>query len=121
YTPGPRETIEQVAAARSFLLAAIYRNVQGSAVAFRFDGAGWHQTVPLPLPDKAALSLVSTSERAEQAFIDVAGYLLPNTLYLADLAAGTAEPVKTLPPRSDASDADVEQFEAASPDGTPVP
>jgi prolyl oligopeptidase len=35
YAPGPRETIEGVAATRSRLLVAIYRNVRGSAVSYR--------------------------------------------------------------------------------------
>src|ERR1700732_2349987 len=55
------------------------------------------------------------------AFTAVAGYLLPNTLYLADLAANTAEPVKSMPARFDAAKAVVEQFDAVSKDGTAVP
>ncbi len=120
YAPGPRETIEHVAATRGTLLATIYRNVQGGAVAFRYDGAGW-RSHPLALPGQASASLISTDEQSEKAFLDVAGYLLPNTLYLADLAAGTVAPVKHLPPRFDGSNATVEAFEAASKDGTLVP
>ena len=98
----------------------IYRNVQGGAVAFRFDGKDW-QPAPLSLPENASVQLISTSERDESAFLDVAGYLLPNTLYLADLATGIAEMVKAMPPRFDASKAIVEQFDAVSKDGTAIP
>jgi prolyl oligopeptidase len=118
--PGPREAIEGVAATRTALLVTRYRNVQGSALAFCFDGGAWHEA-PLALPDNAAVNLIATSELDEGAFLDVAGYLLPNTLYFADLASGTARPVKTLPPRFDASGAVVEQLEATSSDGTAVP
>jgi prolyl oligopeptidase len=120
YAPGPRETIEQVAATRSRLLVTIYRNVRGSAIGYRFADGVW-QATPLPLPENVALQIVSTSDRDETAFLDVAGYLLPNTLYLADLAANTAEPVKSMPARFDASTAVVDQFDAASKDGTQVP
>jgi prolyl oligopeptidase len=120
YAPGPRETIEQVAATRSRLLVTIYRNVQGSAVAYRIAGGAWEET-PLPLPQNASVQLVSTSDHDETAFLDVAGYLLPNTLYFADVAANTAEPVKSMPARFDASKAVVEQFDATSKDGTQVP
>jgi prolyl oligopeptidase len=120
FTPGARETIEQVAATRSRLLVTIYRNVQGSAVAYCFADGVWQET-PLPLPQNASVQLISTSERDDTAFLDVAGYLLPNTLYFADLAANTAEPVKTIPARFDASNAVVEQFDATSKDGTQVP
>ncbi|HYM72094.1 MAG TPA: prolyl oligopeptidase family serine peptidase [Stellaceae bacterium] len=120
YAPGPRETIEQVAATRSRLLAAVYRNVQGSAVSYRFDNGAW-LPAPLKLPANAAVSLVATSDDDDVAFLDVAGFLLPNTLFLADLAAGTAEPVKSMPPRFDASIATVEQHDAISKDGTAIP
>jgi len=120
YAPGPREMIEGVAATRSRLLVTIYRNVQGSAVSYRFDRGRWEAT-PLPLPENASIQIVSTSDRDETAFLDVAGYLLPNTLYFADLAANTAEAVKAMPARFDASKATVEQFDAVSRDGTRVP
>jgi prolyl oligopeptidase len=120
YAPGPRETIEGVTSSRSRLLVAIYRNVQGRAVSYRFADGAWQPT-PLPLPENASVSLGSASDRGDSGFIDVAGYLLPNTLYLADLAAGTTDPVKSMPARFDASKAVVEQFEVASRDGTMVP
>jgi prolyl oligopeptidase len=120
YAPGPRETIEGVAATRSQLLVAIYRNVRGAAAAFRFDSQAWQMT-PLPLPENASVQIISTSDRDDSVFLDVAGYLLPNTLYLADLAAKTAEPVKSMPARFDASKAMVEQFDAVSKDGAAIP
>jgi prolyl oligopeptidase len=120
YAPGRRETIEGVAATRSRLLVAIYRNVRGSAAAFHFDSRGW-QSTPLPLPDNVSVQIAAANDRDDTAFIDVAGYLQPNTLFLTDLAANTIEPVKSMPARFDASKAVVEQFEAASRDGTAVP
>jgi prolyl oligopeptidase len=120
YAPGPRETIEGVAATRSLLLVAIYRNVQGSAVSYRYDTGTWHAT-PLPLAGNASVQIISTSDHDDAAFVDVASYLLPNTLYFADLSANTAEPVKSMPARFDASKTVVEQFDAISRDGTAVP
>jgi prolyl oligopeptidase len=120
YAPGPRETIEGVASTRSLLLVAIYRNVRGSAVAYRFVDGAW-QATPLPLPENVSVQIVATSDHDDSAFIDVAGYLLPNTLYFADIAAGMAEPMKSMPARFDASKAVVEQFDAISKDGTAIP
>jgi prolyl oligopeptidase len=118
--PGPRETIEGVAATCSRLLVALYREVRGGAVVYRFEDGGW-RAAPLSLPENASVSLIATSDRDDSAFLDVAGYLLPNTLYFADLAAGAAEAVKSLPARFDASKAVVEQFDATSKDGTQIP
>ncbi|HEV2186091.1 MAG TPA: prolyl oligopeptidase family serine peptidase [Stellaceae bacterium] len=120
YAPGTRETIGAVTATRSRLLVAIYRNVRGGAASYRFADGAW-SAAELAVPDNAAVSLIAASEQDERAFFDVASYLLPNTLYLADLAAGTSEPVKSMPARFDASKAVVEQFEAVSADGTKVP
>jgi prolyl oligopeptidase len=120
YAPGPRETIEGVAVTRTRLLVAIYRNVRGNAAAFRFAGGEWRSTA-LRLPDNVSVQIVAANDRDDTAFIDVAGYLQPNTLYLADLAASTAESVKSMPARFDASKAVVEQFEAVSQDGKEVP
>jgi prolyl oligopeptidase len=120
YAPGPRETIEGVAACRSRLLAAIYRNVRGSAVSYRFVDGAW-QAIPLSLPDNASVSLVSVNDGDDTAFIDVASYLLPNTLYLTDLSTAAVEPLKSMPARFDASKAVVEQFDAISHDGTGIP
>src|SRR5665213_601372 len=120
YAPGPRETIEGAAATRSRLLVAIYRNVQGRAVVYRFAAGAW-QATPLPLPDQASVQLVAASKHDDGAFLDVAGFLQPNTLYYADLAVDQAEPVKSMPARFDGSKAVVEQFDAVSKDGTAVP
>ena len=120
HAPGPREAIESVAATRSRLLVAIYRNVRGRVAAYRFDRGQW-TAMPLPFPDNASIAPVATSDRDDRAFIDVASFLSPNTLYLADAAEGNAEPVKHLPPRFRAADDIVEQLEAASADGTAIP
>ena len=118
--PGPREAIEDVAVTGGRLLATIYRNVRGSAVVFAFERGAWERT-PLPLPDNASVHIVASSDRAEWAFVDVAGFLSPNALWLVEPQAGTAAPVKSLPARFDAASSTVEQFEATSADGAAVP
>jgi prolyl oligopeptidase len=118
--PGPREAIEDVAATRSRLLATIYRDVEGGAIAFRYDDGKWHGA-RLQLPEHVSVHVVATNDRDDGAFIDVAGFTTPNTLYLADAGAATAEAIKSLPARFDAAHCIVEQFAAISQDGTAVP
>jgi prolyl oligopeptidase len=118
--PGPREAIEAVAATRDRLIVTIYRNVRGSAVSYQHAAERWLATA-LPLPDQASVSIVAANDRDDRAFIDVAGFTTPNALYLADAAAATAAAVKMLPPRFDAANCIVKQFEATSKDGTAVP
>jgi len=121
-TPGPREAIEDVAATRSCLLVAINRNVTGTAFAYRSGdgGTGWTRT-RLPLPELAAVHVVAASRHADCAFVDVAGFLDPSTLWLIDPVRGAGEPVKAAPERFGRAGLTVEQFEAVSKDGTRVP
>jgi prolyl oligopeptidase len=118
--PGPRESIEDAAATRSRLLVTVYRNVQGAAASYHFNDGGW-QASPLDLPKNVSVHIAATTDREDRAFVDVAGFLDPNTLWLVDPEAGDAAPIKSSPPRFDASGNVVEQFEAASSDGTLVP
>jgi prolyl oligopeptidase len=118
--PGPRESIEHVATTRSRLLATVYRNVRGSAVIFSFEDGHW-TAQELPLPQHASVHLVGASDRDDRAFVDIAGFLIPNTLFLTDAAVGTATVVKSLPARFDGAGLTVEQSEATSSDGTAVP
>ena len=120
YAPGSREAIEDVAATASCLVATIYRNVQGSAVAFRFGETGW-VAAPLAVPQNASVHLVAASDCEDRAFLDVASFLVPNSLWLAEPGKGAAAPIKSLPARFDAAGATVEQLAATSPDGTLVP
>jgi prolyl oligopeptidase len=118
--PGPREAIEDAAATRNRLLVTIYRNVQSAAVAYRFENGAW-QASPVNLPQRASVHIAATSNRHDRAFFDVAGFLDPNTLWLVEPEAGRAAPVRSTPPRFDASHHVVEQFEAASADNTSIP
>ena len=118
YAPGPRETIEGVTATRSRLLVAIYRNVRGSAVAYRFDDGGW-QATPLPLPENASVSLIVDERPRRDARFSMSPAICCRTRSISPISApSTAEPVKSLPARFDASKAVVEQFDAISKDGT---
>jgi prolyl oligopeptidase len=118
--PGPREAIEDTAATHNRLLVTLYRNVRGAAASYRFENGAWHAS-PLPLPNNASVHIAATTDREDRAFVDVAGFLDPNTLWLVEPEQGRADPVKSSPPRFDAAGMLVEQFEAASCDGTLVP
>jgi len=118
--PGPREAIEDAAATRDRLLVTIYRNVQGAVASYHFDNGIWHAS-DINLPKNTSVHIATSSKEEDCAFIDVAGFLDPNALWLVEPKAGRAEPVKSTPPRFDASRHVVEQFEATSSDGTPIP
>jgi prolyl oligopeptidase len=95
-------------------------NVQGKAVAFTPSKSGWERH-ELALPRNLAINLGSADFRSNRAFLDVAGFLTPDSLWLSDGDGGALTQVKSLPEKFVASAHVVEQLEARSPDGTRVP
>ena len=121
YEPGPRESIEGASATQKHLLVGITQNVRGRVLVFTRTLQGTWTHTAMALPDNVATDLLGADIKSDRAFISVAGYLTPSSVWLADAAQASAAQVKTLPPRFDASRSVVEQFEATSKDGTKVP
>jgi prolyl oligopeptidase len=121
FEPGPRESAAGISATRDRLLVGIYQNVKGKVlVASRAADGNWSRT-PMSLPDNVSTNVIGTDSRGDVAFISVTGHLTPSSVWLANASRATAEQVKTLAPRFDASRSEVEQLEATSKDGTKVP
>jgi prolyl oligopeptidase len=118
--PGPREAVEGLTLTRNRLVVALYENVRGAVYSFVRDGAGWART-RLQLPENVTVGLISASERSDQVFVNVTGFITPQTLYLADAATGAATVAKQAPAKFDATDLEVTQEEAISADGTRIP
>ena len=121
FTPNARQSVDGATVTRSTILANVYDNVRGRALAFTPTATGWTEK-RLALPDNLAVDLASATESSDAAFVTVTGFLDPTTLWRVDVAGGAApKPLKSLPARFDASTHVVEQFEAASSDGTKIP
>ena len=120
YVPGPRASIQQVAAGRDAVYAAVYENVIGSIHAFRRSGSGKWTDVRLKLPGGGSARIVSTNDWGPEAQFTFESFLIPTTLYEDD-GHGAPTAIKALPARFDASNLTMEQFEAVSKDGTHIP
>jgi prolyl oligopeptidase len=121
FVPGARQSLDEVAVTQHGLVASLYDNVRGRAVTFTPGDTGWKMQ-RLALPDNASVSVASSTIRNDEAFLDVTGFLMPSSLWFADMATGAAPVmVKQSPARFDASRDVVEQAEAASSDGTKIP
>lgn len=122
FAPGPRQSVDadEVSVTRDHVLAAVYDNVRGRAMRFTRSAGGWQQAV-LPLPDNAAVSVVSSDRASNTAYVSVQSYLLPTALWKVDAANGTAMQIKQTPPRFTTDGLVTEQFEATSKDGTKIP
>ena len=121
YAPGARESFDAASATRSALLVAISDNVKGRAFVYRWKAGAWRRT-QLTLPDNASVGIVDGSLHSDEAFLSVAGFLQPSSLWRVDASgAEVPEKIKTLPSKFDASRDVVEQFQAISTDGTQIP
>jgi prolyl oligopeptidase len=116
--PTERQSIEGITSSRNKLVVALFDNVRGGVQVY--DPKDWSHT-RLDLPQNVTVGLGSASETDDRIFVSVAGYLNPSSLYLADAASGSADVVKSLPAKFDATGMTVDQFEARSADGTMIP
>jgi prolyl oligopeptidase len=120
FEPGPRQTLRGFAPTRNKLILTILDNVRGKAFAYDYAGGAWKAT-PIALPDNATIGLTAVADDSDEAMFSVANYLSPTSLHYYDAAAGKLERLKTTPPRFDAANHVVEQFEATSKDGAKIP
>jgi prolyl oligopeptidase len=121
YAPGPREAFVSAAATRGHLLIHTLDNVNGRAYSYQPESGNRWSRRQLAMPNKLSVSLVDADLHSDAAFLKATGYLTPSQLMLAELGKNTISTVKTLPAKFDASHHVVEQFEAASKDGTRIP
>lgn len=121
YEPGPRESVQGATATRTRLLVSVTENVKGRIMSFTHTPTGTWTHTAISLPDNVSTNIGSADNRTDRAFISVAGFLTPSSIWLADASKATVTQLKSLPAQFDASGSVVEQYEATSKDGTKVP
>lgn len=121
YSPGPRESFSEANVTRDALIVTTFDNVRGRAWVYRRSRDGSWVHGPVELPDNATIRIADTNLHSDHAFLSVAGFLQPSSLWELDARTHALAQIKTLPPKFDASRQSVEQFEATSSDGTRIP
>jgi prolyl oligopeptidase len=119
--PGPRESIQSVAATKSKLFLVVNQNVKGRAFVYTPQPNGGWTSEKLDFPDNLAIGVAATDAHSDRAFLGVTGFLTPSTLWLSDAGDGSLVKVKAVSAKFDASKDAVDQYEAASSDGTRIP
>lgn len=123
FAPTARQSIDAVATTRGHVILSYNDNVRGRVMVLTPDGSsadGWARR-PVALPDNATIGIAAASEHGDGAYLSVAGFLAPTTLWALDAARAAPRQIKAMPARFDASGLVVEQFEAVSSDGTKIP
>lgn len=120
FAPSSKEFLEGVSHTSGHVLLTTLENVQGRAYIYTPSASGWNKK-RLDLPENISVRIASTSDTDDRFFLAVTGFTTPTTLYFGDAAKGSITEAKSEPPRYDASNEAVDQFEATSKDGTKVP
>jgi prolyl oligopeptidase len=120
FAPGPRSAIAQVVSTRNTVLVNTLDKVVSQVLRFHHDGSGWHRE-ELKVPSMGAINIVSTEDSSDRFYYNYTGFLTPSSLYEADALTNRHEQIKSQPAFFNARGMKVEQFEAASSDGTKIP
>jgi prolyl oligopeptidase len=120
FSPDEKSSIGNFGITKSKILMSIYRDVTGSAYDFDWDGHIW-VSKKLAFPSNGSVSIGSTNNKEEVAFISAESFLNPDTLYTYNTATGEKAKAKSLPSWFDADNMVSEQFFVTSTDGTQVP
>lgn len=120
FAPNARQSIDGVTATKNRVILAINDNVRGRVLVLAPEQDRW-TTRPVTLPDNATISIATATDKSDAAYLSVAGFLAPTTLWAIDAANPAPRQVKAMPARFDASGLVVEQYEATSTDGTKIP
>ena len=119
FVPNARQSVGSVSATANNLLMVISDNVVGQLEAFTFGEDGW-TSQSIPAPANASISIVTADDQSDLAYVNVEGFLTPETLYRVTPEL-TLETAKSAPAWFDTDGMVVEQREAQSADGTMVP
>ncbi|HEY1986360.1 MAG TPA: prolyl oligopeptidase family serine peptidase [Terracidiphilus sp.] len=121
FEPTAQEFEQDVQTTHSHLILTTLANVQGRAYVYTFGKDRKWTRKQLPLPDNQTVSISSTNLVDDRFFLDEAGFLNPNSLWLGDANDLSLKPAKAEKPMFDAANDVVEQLQATSRDGTKVP
>lgn len=120
FAPNPRQSIDGVAVTKGRVVLSINDNVRGRVLVYARAAKDWTSQA-VTLPDNATIGTVAATDRSDRVYLSVAGFLAPTTLWTMDAAEPRPVQVKATPARFDAAGLVVEQYEAASSDGTKIP
>lgn len=121
WQPTPRQALGGVAPTRDALVVSTLDNVRSRLTLFTRRAQGGWIGKPLAVPDNTTVRIVDADHAGTTAYLQVAGYLQPTSLWRVRAGDTAPQRVRATPDLFDASRAEVEQFEAVSSDGTRIP
>ena len=120
FSPNKKQSLNGYGVTKSKVLISISEDVSSAAYAFDWNGKAW-VSEKLDFPENGNVSIGSTDDNEDIAFISTESFLTPDTLWTLNTSTMEKQPAKSLPAWFDADSMVAEQFFATSTDGTKVP
>lgn len=121
YAPGPREALQGAALAKAGIYVTLSRNVKSEVRLYGRSSNGKWAFRPVELPENGVASLADAGIRQDEAFFSYNDFITPPSILYAPTPNSKPAVVQAQPARFDASNLAVNQYEAISKDGTPIP
>ena len=100
FTPSKVEFAQEVQTTRDHLLLTTLEHVRGRAYVYTRSAKGDWTAKKLDLPDNQTVNIVSANGSDDRFFLQVQGFLTPNSLLLGDPATHSLKEAKSLPDSS---------------------
>jgi len=121
YAPGPREALQDVSLAKTGLYLTLSTNVKSAVRYYTQNAKGAWSFKPVALPANGVASVVDAGIRQEEAFFSYNDFITPPSILFAAKPSDKPVTVQAQAARFDASNLEVNQYEATSKDGTKIP
>ncbi|MEZ5938765.1 MAG: prolyl oligopeptidase family serine peptidase [Hyphomonadaceae bacterium] len=118
--PTARQAIQDVSISRAGLLITLSDNVAVKVLQLSGKPGAW-TLKDVGLPPAGSAEVIFADSEEVTAYLGYESFLSPDTLYQYDTVSHDLSAIKSLPAWFDAGPYEVQQFEAASKDGTKVP
>ncbi|NLP10253.1 S9 family peptidase [bacterium] len=120
FTPSERSSLVGFTTTKNALLILKLTNVVSELFRYTLQDGQWVGE-KIAAPEYGAIGLTATDDFSDQYFFTYANYLTPTSLYYVPANGKKIAKVKSLPHYFNSKDLLVEQYEAASKDGTVIP
>lgn len=120
FSPTEDQSYKSLATLKDHVVLSVLEDVKGKILQTGIEGNQWQAPVDLKLPSNGDIKLYSSTDDADMFFYFYESFDRPSALYSYEFGKGSLK-LKSMPPRFNAKNLEVEQKFATSKDGTKVP
>ena len=121
FEPSARKSLSSLSDTRDYLILNELDNVRSRPYLLRLDAGKWTRTA-IDVPAFGNVNVYGVdSDDSNDYFLTISDFITPSTFSIGTAGRPGQEKLKSQPEFFKANDLEIQQFEAKSKDGTPVP